>query len=392
MVRDITERKLMEERLRQSEKMTAIGQLAGGIAHDFNNQLAAMLGYAELLVARLTDEELRLFANMIVGAATHSGDLTRQLLAFARKGKRQTMPVEIHGIINDVVALLTRTVDRRINIKRMLAANPSTTMGDPIQLQNALLNLAINARDAMPNGGELVFATDVVVLTEAHCRIAPQHITPGEYVEISITDTGVGMSQETQKRLFEPFFTTKEPGKGTGMGLASVYGTVADHQGTISFRSEPNRGTTFTLQLPVLVETAPSIELPTARAETFTGTAHILLADDEKVAREAIAAGLRHLGYRVTTCADGAEAVARYSDDWREIDLVMLDMVMPKLGGHDAFLAMRKVNPAVKALLSSGYTMDSRVQNLVDGGGVYFVQKPFHLGALSKVVATALRK
>ncbi len=230
--RDITAQRLMEERLRQSEKMQAIGQLAGGVAHDFNNQLTGILSAAELLSQGLEhDPDMRELADMIITAAEHSTRLTRQLLAFARKGKLRTVPVDMHGTVQDVVALLRRSIDKRITLHQELAARPSATLGDSAQLHNAVLNLALNARDAMPQGGELTFATRVESLTLERIEANHLDVEPGRYVALEVRDTGVGMDAETRGHLFEPFFTTKEVGKGSGLGLAAVYGTRQDPPG-----------------------------------------------------------------------------------------------------------------------------------------------------------------
>jgi PAS domain S-box-containing protein len=397
--RDVTERERAEEalrgaqeQLRQVQKMEAIGQLAGGIAHDFNNQLTGILGFAEMLRNRLDDEGLRRYADLIIGSARRSADLTGQLLAFARRGKYQSVPVNVHNAIAEVVELLGRSVDKRIAIKQVLSANPPAVLGDPTQLQSAFLNLAINACDAMPNGGELLFATDVVVLNDEFCLNTPYEISAGRYLQVCVTDSGTGMSEETKKHLFEPFFTTKKAGKGTGLGLASVYGVVRNHKGALSVYSELGHGSTFKVCLPLL-ETAGEEQRAAAgeRAQP-RGTARILVVDDEEVVLKVASEVLRDLGYHVTTCKDGREAVAYYREAWRDVDLVLLDMVMPNLSGRDTFLAMRQINPAVKAILSSGYSMNGQAQGILDEGVLDFIQKPYRLAELSRKVVAALQR
>ncbi len=391
IVRDTTDRVRAQERLGQAEKMQALGQLAGGVAHDFNNQLTAILGCAEMLVRRLPDAELREHATMIARAATRSAHLTRQLLAFARKGLHHAERVDVHNLIDEVVGLLEHTIDKRIHIRQQLAAEPSTTMGDPVQLQNALLNLAINARDAMPSGGVLTFSTQVMELRDEYCQKAAQKISPGRFIEIAVADSGEGMTPETQKRLFEPFFTTKALGKGTGMGLAAVYGTVINHHGAIRVKSDLGHGSVFCVQLP-LVPCADAPD-PTAATESTTrGGSHILLADDEAGARETAAAALRDYGYRVTALHDGIQALEHYRTNWRDIDLVILDMLMPDLNGLDTLVAMRQLNPKLKALLISGHNVDNQAQYLQQSGVSGFILKPFHLSDLYSQVAAALRK
>ena len=243
--------KQLQEQLHQSEKMEAIGQLAGGIAHDFNNQLSGIMGYADILAGKLTDEKFKGHAEAIVRAAKRSADLIQQLLAFARKGKYLSVPVNLHKLISEVAVLLERSIDKRITIQQILKAGPCLATGDPTQLQNVLLNIAINARDAMPEGGTIIFETAVVTLDAQYCAKHPYDITPGRYVQVCVTDNGVGMDDQTQMHIFEPFFTTKQLGRGTGMGLAAVYGTIKNHHGAINVYSEVGHGTTFKVYLPL---------------------------------------------------------------------------------------------------------------------------------------------
>ncbi|MHC4872750.1 MAG: PAS domain S-box protein [Planctomycetota bacterium] len=387
---DITERSIMEEQLRQSEKMNAIGQLAGGIAHDFNNQLSGVLGYADMLETRLEDEKLSKYAANIKKGAKRAAELTAQLLAFSRKGKNLSISVNIHKVIAEVIDILEHTIDKRISMQQTLKALPAATTGDPNQLQSAIFNIALNARDAMPRGGELIFETDLAELDESFCKDHPYEICTGTYLKISITDNGEGMDAETQKHIFEPFYTKKEQGKGTGMGLASVYGTIRNHNGAISVCSEVGHGTTFNIYLPLADEARDEQEGTGSSAPT-TGTARILLVDDEEVVRDIATDMLKELGYKVTVCNDGKEAVEHYEKAWKEIDLVLLDMVMPELGGHDTFAAMKKINPDIRVILSSGYSIDGEAQQILDDGVMAFVGKPFEQTELSEKVAQVLR-
>jgi signal transduction histidine kinase/CheY-like chemotaxis protein len=356
VVRGTTEVVRAQERLRQAEKMEALGQLAGGIAHDFNNQLAAILGYAELLRARLTDPGLREDADMIGRAASRSADLTRQLLAFARKGKVLSETIDVHAVLREIVALLGRTVDKRIRIRMELDDVACLTTGDPSQLHTALLNLAINARDAMPEGGELVFRTSRLSLSDERSRA--HHLAPGAYVQIAVSDTGVGMNEATRRRLFEPFFTTKEPGKGTGMGLAAVYGTVLGHQGAIAVQSEPGKGSTFTVLLP-LSTTGQAGARPAVDVPADNIARNVLVVDDEPAVRSMIRDALEDLGWSVTAYADSRQAVRWYAEHGASIDLVILDMAMPLLNGADTLKALRAINPAVRAVIASGHAETS---------------------------------
>ncbi|MBT7304564.1 MAG: PAS domain-containing protein [Victivallales bacterium] len=387
-----TERKQLERRLRQSEKMDAIGQLAGGIAHDFNNQLTGIINYAGILLSQLEDEDERSCATRILRAAERGASLTAQLLAFSREGKLRTTAVDIHKTIAEVASLLAHSIDKRVQIQLHLAANPSTTTGDPAQLQSALLNLGINAGDAMAEGGELVFDTEVVNLNEEFSRSLPYDVAPGRYLRISVADTGVGMDEETLGHIFEPFFTTKGVGEGTGLGLAAVYGTVRSHEGAIEVQSEPGQGSTFVLHLPLTESPVGRDRDGPGRRQCAEGTARILLVDDEECVRISCARILGRLGYEVVACEDGAEAVEYYRQSWEDVDLVLLDMMMPRMNGRDAFLAMREINPDLKTLLLSGFGKDRRIQAILDEGVLGFIQKPFPRDVLTERVAEALRE
>jgi signal transduction histidine kinase/ABC-type uncharacterized transport system substrate-binding protein/ActR/RegA family two-component response regulator len=380
-----------EDRLRQSEKLTAIGQLAGGIAHDFNNQLTGVMGYADMLSERLEEEPYKRFALAIMASARRAADLTQKLLAFSRKGKYLIVPMDVHQILGEVVSILERSIDKRVRIRQVLKVSHATILGDPNQIQNALLNLAVNARDAMPEGGDLTFETDAITLDEAYCRDHHQEISPGSFLRVTVTDSGCGMTDEVKKHLFEPFFTTKEPGKGTGMGLASVYGTVRNHHGTIQVHSEPGHGTTVRLCLPLAANTVRETE---GRYDSVParGSARILLVDDEETVRMMAPEMLRDLGYSVATCSDGREAADYYRVHWKEIDLVILDMVMPEMGGRDAFIAMRQINPRLRALLSSGYSLNGAAQGILDEGVLGFIGKPYRKAELAEIVKEALAR
>ena len=390
-VRDITERKEMEQRIRQQEKMESIGLLAGGVAHDFNNQLVGIMGFADLLRIMLPrDSKLGLYAENILIGAKHAADLTNQLLAFSRKGKYLSAPVDIHRIVFEVINVLQHTVDKRIDISQRLEASGATTLGDPTQLQSAVLNLALNARDAMPDGGAILFATEVVQIDRDSSRRLAFEVEPGEYVRVSVTDTGAGIDQDIQARIFEPFVTTKGLGKGTGMGLAAVYGTAKNHHGGVSVDSSPGRGTTMSMYLPLASTDQHVINQSAFRKRADRSSAHVFFVDDEASVRNVGVAMLESAGFRVTTSTNGAEAVESYREGWKQIDLVVLDMVMPVLGGHNAFLAMREINPDVRVLLASGYSLNEEAQGLLDLGAIGFIQKPFRIEALLDVVVSAL--
>jgi len=386
---DITAQKRMEEQLRQSEKMKAIGQLAGGVAHDFNNQLSGIMGYAEMLVARLDDKTLREYAECIQRASRRSADLTRDLLAFSRKGKMLSVHVNIHKAIEEVVAILQHSLDKRIEIKINFKANPATIMGDPSQIQNVLLNLAINARDAMPTGGELVFSTENVKAGESRMGEGFPENLRGRCLKISISDTGIGMDKETVKHIFEPFFTTKEIGKGTGMGLPSAYGTVQNHHGAINVSSELGRGTVFSIYFP-LVDDKAEQEIAEKLGTAPAMEANIMLVEDEELVRGMEVRILDSLGYKTIVCKDGAEAVEIYRKTWKSIDLVILDLIMPRMNGRETFLSIRKINPDVKVIVSSGFSIDGEAQCIIDMGAKGFIQKPFNIAELDKSIKDVL--
>jgi len=387
---DITDKIELEDQLRQSEKMQAVGQLAGGIAHDFNNQLAAIAGYADLLREEADHEpELEQYVAGILSGVKRSSDLTSQLLAFSRKGKKQITSVDIHSTISEVVKMLERTIDKGISISVNLNAASHFVAGDPTQLQNALLNLGINARDAQPDGGEILFLTEVVEVKKRDNSYG--NIEEGAYLKIAVSDKGIGIPAKDKARIFEPFFTTKELGKGTGMGLAAVYGTITNHGGSVHIDTKVNRGTTFTIYLPISkVETL--LEEAEPHTESIEGVETVLLVEDEEFVRSVCKTMLEKLGYSVSTCNDGIGALDFYKEKGEEIDLVILDLMMPIMGGKQTFIQLKKMNPEIKVILSSGYSLDGEVQELIDSGVKGFIQKPYIKSELSKVVHDALNK
>lgn len=388
---DISDRKQMEERIKQSEKMEAVGQLAGGIAHDFNNQLAGIMGYAEMLATRLDDDNLRDYAEKIVRASRRSADLTRNLLSFSRKGKYLDIPVNMHNIIEEVVTILEHSINKKIEIKRMLKSSPATIIGDPTQIQNALLNLAINARDAMPDGGELAFTTENISMEETPLKFDMPNVSTERCLKLCVSDSGIGMDKKVIKHLFEPFFTTKDVGKGTGMGLASVYGTVKNHHGFISVLSEPGKGSTFIMYFP-LYEDVIQLENKETKLIKHKISANVLVVDDEEMVRHLLIEMLKMLGHKTIACKDGAEAVEIYKKSYRDIDIVILDMEMPKMSGKDTFFAIRAINPDVKVLLASGFSVEGEAQTLIEAGVKGFVQKPFNIAELSRSLNEALKE
>jgi PAS domain S-box-containing protein len=392
-MRDVTERRKIEQELRHSQKIEAIGLLAGGIAHDFNNMLAGIIGNVELLAMKLLgNRELSAYVNNIANAADHAATLTRQLLTFARKGRVIWQPTDIHNLINDTCGILEKTIDRRIMVNRQLDAVLPVVNGDPSQLENMLLNLGVNARDAMPEGGLLTFSTRDEVLNSDFIKNHGYQIEPGKYLLISISDTGDGMDNNTLKHIFEPFFTTKDPGKGTGLGLASVYGTIMNHKGAIEVKSEPGKGALFNIWLPSVMSVAPEKKAAGPLTDDLTGQGRILLVDDEEMVREAAQNLLKHLGYDVYTCSDGAEAVGFYSEHQNEIDLVIMDMIMPVMNGMDAFIKLKKINPKVKVLISSGFSAGRESNELFKLGLKGYLGKPYHLADLAAKIKKVIKE
>ncbi len=390
---DCTDSLQAEERKRQSQKLEAIGQLAGGVAHDFNNLLTGILGYANMLrLDALPGTRAHDAARVIEKAAERASELTRQLLGFARKGKFLNVPVDVHGAIGEVIALLRRTIDKNIVIADRFRAVRAIILGDPSQVQQMILNLAVNARDAMQDGGVMTIETQEENLTSGILR-AYGSFPPGKYLRLTVSDTGHGIPSDVREHIFEPFFTTKGFGRGTGLGLATVYGIVKNHGGIIDVESEPGEGTSFVIRLP-LHEVAAAVPAPpdaAAKAGVARGNGRIALVDDEEVLREVGESMLRMLGYDVVTLAGGEAAVAYFRTSGNDADLVILDLAMPGMDGRECYRALKILRPGIRVLLSSGYGREGRVQEVIDEGVGGFLQKPYRLQELSDAVCKALR-
>ncbi len=389
IIRDVTERKRYEAKLSHMQKMDAVGQMAGGIAHDFNNQLGGIMGYAELLSKKLEDPGLRKYADNIISVASRSADLTRKLLQFSRKGSMRTVQCDVHRIINDTIEILEHSIDKRISIVRSLDAEEHLVTGDPAELQNVFLNLALNARDAMESGGVLSFTTSVENVHPVDFANHLMNVKHGRYIRITVADTGTGMSDEVRAHLFEPFFTTKAEGRGTGMGLASVYAGVKNHAGSISVESEPGNGTSFKIYLPPASATEVVPESGSGHRPSITPQ-RILIVDDEDILREILGELLMEDGHTVTSVSNGFDAVEMYKKNWEEIDLVILDMVMPGLNGRDTFAEMKKINAGVKVILSSGFSMTDETDKMLREGIAGFIHKPFQKNELLRIISIAV--
>jgi two-component system, cell cycle sensor histidine kinase and response regulator CckA len=387
--KDITEQTRLREQVHQAQKMEAVGQLAGGVAHDFNNALTGIISAAELLRQRdLPLEQRSAFVEMILVAAQRAGGLTGKLLAFSRKAEKSSTAVEVVSIVDDAATILRRTLDKRITILVENRASTTRVIGDDALLQNAFLNMGINAGHAMPQGGTLTFSLEECELDEAYCGHSPFVLEPGPFLRISIQDTGCGMDPGILDRIFEPFFTTRGQGEGTGLGLAAVYGTVQDHHGAIQVYSEPGRGTVFHVYLPLAggEAAAPVVEAP---VESGHGT--ILLIDDEELIRISGKAILERLGYTVLTGEDGLAGLALLEARRGEIQLVILDMIMPVLGGRDTLRRIRQVDREVPVLICSGFSRDGELAGMKDEGILGFLHKPFRRAELAAAVARAFR-
>lgn len=392
MSTDISDKRNLEIRLRQSEKMQAVGQLAGGVAHDFNNQLAGIIGYSDMIKEKSeNDASIQEYVKYILTAAKRSSELTDQLLAFARKGKYQSVIVNIHEIIDETIALLKRSISKKIELKENFCSKNLKVLGDATQLQNVILNLAVNSCDAMDDGGELIISTELTFLDNKFCKKSSYTIKPGMFIQITVEDDGQGIPQENLNRIFEPFFTTKEPGQGTGMGLSAAYGTIKNHNGAIDIESEINEGTKIIVYLPEAQnEENKSVEKEIPE-ESVKGFGEIVVIDDESVIRRMISRILPSLGYNVKDFEKGTEAIEYYRNHYNDIDLVIVDMIMPEMDGKDVFKALYKINPNVKILLSSGFSIEGDAQKLIDMGAQGFIHKPYRKAELSRKVAEILK-
>jgi PAS domain S-box-containing protein len=388
-VEDVTAQRAVEAQLRQAQKMEAVGRLSGGIAHDFNNLLSVIITYAQFAMDQLPEPDpLRDDIKEIHDAGRRAADLTRQLLAFSRQQILEPQVVSLNDVLDGVEKMLRRLLGEHIAIDVRRAPALGSVLADPGQMEQVIVNLAVNARDAMPDGGKLTMETGNVAVDEEY---AERHlsVTPGRYVLLSITDTGSGMSAETRDRIFEPFFTTKEKGKGTGLGLATAYGIVKQSGGNIWVYSEPGAGTTFKIYLPRVDAAAAEIRGMHAEAGA-TGNETVLIAEDEDGVRRAAERILERAGYRVLSAADGDAAVRLCEQHQDEIHLLITDVVMPRMSGRDLELRVRALNPRVKVLFMSGYADNAIVHHGVLDPGTRFIGKPFSVAEMRRKVREVL--
>jgi len=392
LIQDIQQRKDIEEergrlqeRLFQAQKMEALGTLAGGIAHDFNNLLGVILGFASIVRLRLAaSDPLLEYVKMIEQSAERGADLARQLLGLGRQGKSESVPIRVGDVLGRVVRIISSTFDRRIQVQTRTESGPLWADANPGQLEQAILNLCINARDAMPEGGVLALESSRVTLGEGDSS-RPSHCLPGNYARLTVRDTGVGIAPHVLGRIFDPFFTTKEPGRGSGLGLAMVYGMANGAGGFVQVESEVGLGSAFSIHLPL---TGPPVERTVAARSSVleAGTGTVLVVDDEPMVLAFIEEALKKLGYKVLTVVDGQQACEVYSSHSNQIDMVLLDMVMPGTTGLEICRRLRGINPKVKVILSSGYSSGDVAREARLAGAMGFIGKPYSLEELSSAL------
>lgn len=386
------EHRRAEQKLRQLEKFEAIGKLAGGIAHDFNNVIGAIMGWAELGEEEVPAESRahKLFLQ-IREQSERAARLTQQLLAYARRQVLTPRVFKLNEIVGEAMALLQRATGEQIEVKTLLASDLRTTKADPAQIEQVLLNLCFNARDAMPKGGHLLIETRNADLDEEYCR-RNGSAAPGHYVRLSVSDDGIGMNAATIEKIFEPFFTTKEQGKGTGLGLSTVFGIVKQHLGHIEVYSEIGKGSIFRVYLPA-IEAAAEARKEIEEVPVRGGTETILLAEDHEGLRQMSHEMLAALGYSIVLARDGHEAIEKFEADSRKISLVVLDVVMPRLGGPGALERIRGINPAIPVIFTSGYSEESElISSLVSHGRALLLQKPYPPKDLARKIRDILDK
>ena len=390
---DITRQKELEEQFLQSQKMEAIGMLAGGIAHDFNNILTVINGYADMMTRRIkADNPLFKYINQIRQAGERASHLTSQLLSFSRRQVFQTKVIDLNRLIKSMISMIQRIIGEHIEVITHLSADLNTIQFDENKIEQIILNLAVNAKDAMPRGGKLILETRNVTVTEEYCVEHPE-FNKGEYVLLAISDNGVGIDPKNIKRIFEPFFTTKEKGVGTGLGLATVYGIVKQAKGHITVQSKVGQGTTFFIYFPK-ASSAQSIlddveQEDVQLLDDFRGNETIMVVEDDTTVRQVMVETLQSQGYRVLEAMDGSEALEIFALSADQIDLIISDIVMPRVNGVEFYMKILKSKPDVKFIFISGYS-DNDILSQADLINIEFVQKPFKLNELLKRIRRVL--
>jgi len=391
-INDVTEKRKLEAQLRQAQKMEAVGTLAGGVAHDFNNMLMVIIGHAELALQQIAPDQ-PLFANLqeIRKAAGRSADLTRQLLAFARKQSVVPKVLDLNETVEGMLKMLRRLIGEDIDLTWLPGEEGWPIKVDPSQIDQILANLCVNARDAIAGVGKITIETRNAIIDEAYCADHPEAI-PGEYVLLAVSDDGCGMDKQTLDKIFEPFFTTKELGKGTGLGLATVYGIVKQNRGFVNVYSEPGQGSTFKIYLPR--DTSKSVEIPKVipAAPVAGGHETILLAEDEAAILDMVKQILEDFGYRVLAASTPGEAIRVAKEYTGEIHLLITDVVMPEMNGHELAKNLLSLHPKLKCLYMSGYSANVIARQGMLDEGINFIQKPFSMQAFAAKVREALDK
>jgi two-component system cell cycle sensor histidine kinase/response regulator CckA len=394
-LRDISQQKNLESQLQHAQKMEAVGTLAGGIAHDFNNLLQAIQGYTELLLMRRKEgepgfRELR----EVIRTSKRGAELTKQLLTFSRKVESERKPLDLNREVAELRQLIERTLPKMIEVEFNLAHDLRKINADSTQLKQVLMNLALNAKDAMPEGGKLIIETQNITLDQEFCKRYAE-VKPGDYVLLSMADTGHGMAKETLEHIFDPFYTTKEVGKGTGLGLAIVYGIVKNHEGYVMCYSRPGSGASFSIYLPALEAATEDEEQGESQESKFSamgGCETILLVDDEKFIRELGVDVLGQAGYTVLTAGSGEQALEVYRKEQAQIDLVILDLIMPGIGGGKCLEGLLKIDPRAQILIASGYSPDASTKGALESGAAAFINKPYDTKQLLELVRKILDK
>jgi signal transduction histidine kinase/CheY-like chemotaxis protein len=375
IMKDITERKKLEEQLLQAQKMEAIGQLAGGVAHDFNNILTAIIGFANLLKTETSEDDiLRSYVTPILNSAERAANLTQALLAFSRRQIISPKTVNLNEIIQGLERLLSRVIGEDIELSTVLTDKDLIVMADSSQIEQVLMNLATNSRDAMPDGGKLTISTKLVEFDNEFIK-AHGFGRPGAYALVSVEDTGQGMDEKTRERIFEPFFTTKDVGKGTGLGLSMVYGIIKQHDGYINVSSKHNIGTIFNIYLPLIKSDVEETKLEDLLV-LKGGTETVLVAEDDESVRKLIREVLLGYGYKVIEAGDGEEAVSRFKENKDNIQLLILDVIMPKKNGKEAYDEIKEIKPDIKTIFTSGYNVDIIHKKGILDEGLDFILKP----------------
>ncbi|PCJ60003.1 MAG: hypothetical protein COA79_09355 [Planctomycetota bacterium] len=388
---DVTKEHELEEQLHQSSKMDAIGQLAGGVAHDFNNMLSGIMGAAEIIQSKVdsADTMSNKYIDMIILTVNRAADLTSKLLAFSRISDMTFERLSLHKTIDDAVTILQRTLDKKIQISIKKEAKNDTLLGDPSELENAIINIVINSSQAMPNGGAVFIETKNIVLDKNECEMSRFEMEAGEFIEVVIRDEGCGISLLNQQKIFEPFFSTKDLEKGTGLGLSAVYGAVQSHHGAIYVDSKEGEGASFQILLP---STDESLDTKNEKKVLVQGTGTILLVDDDEIIRLTGEYLLQDMGYNLILAKNGQEAIDIFKEKYREIDLVLMDMIMPIMNGREAFIEMKEIDSECKVVISSGFTKDENMFQLEKLGLSGYIHKPFSRAELSQLLSEIMQQ